>query len=89
MNTGDTLLIFHLSLYIGLPTGWALRNGPPLVQQKVRFSKFTTLYGISSHQTNLFQSKLNSKMLTLVKVYSQKAKKSTKINLGEEVYTQK
>ena len=35
-------------------TGWALKNGPPFVQKKVHFPKFTTLYAMSSHQTNLF-----------------------------------
>ena len=35
-------------------TGWLLKNGPPIVQENVCFLKFATLYGISSHQTNLF-----------------------------------
>ena len=35
-------------------TGWALKNGPLTMQEKVGFPKFTTLYGISSHQTKLF-----------------------------------
>ena len=29
--------------------------GAAIVKEKVSLSKFTTLYGISSHQTNLFQ----------------------------------
>ena len=30
----------------GHSTGWGLKNSPPIVQEKVRFSKFATLYGI-------------------------------------------
>ena len=54
--------------------GWALKNGPPVMQEKVRFSKFATLYGISLHQTNVFQSRLNSKKFILGAVYAQKRK---------------
>ena len=53
----STLEILSFEAFLGTlwSTGWALKNGPPIVQEKVLFSKLTTLYGISSHQTNLFQ----------------------------------